>query len=233
MARSSISDEEILLRKRARRRLVGATALVLVAVAAVPILLDSEPRGAQPPLKVTMPTAPTTPSPSGPSSVEPAPQRPTRIEAQPPTVEYSSEPFQTAMQEPGAAADMDVGLESDALPVPHVPTASSDTPGSRLPPVMEKRAPEKVASSPGSAHSSAGKQAFVVQLIATSSPEKARELKRRLQQQKFPVYTEKTPDGDKTRVRVGPFAKAEAAEDARRRLVTLGFDPGKVVAKGE
>jgi cell division septation protein DedD len=58
-------------------------------------------------------------------------------------------------------------------------------------------------------------------------------MKQALQRLKFPVYTQKTPDGDKTRVRVGPFASREAAEQARQRLVRQGYDPGKVVRKGE
>jgi DedD protein len=72
-----------------------------------------------------------------------------------------------------------------------------------------------------------------VALIATASPAKAAQMKRTLQRLKFPVYTQKTPDGDKTRVRVGPYTSREAAEQARQRLVRQGYDPGKVVRKGE
>ena len=72
-----------------------------------------------------------------------------------------------------------------------------------------------------------------MQLIATASPGKARELRQKLERQKFPAYTEKTPDGGKTRVRVGPFDTREAAEQARQRLAKLDYDPGKVVRKGD
>ncbi len=40
----SVSDEEIALKKRARRRLIGAIALVTVVVVLLPMFLDSEPR---------------------------------------------------------------------------------------------------------------------------------------------------------------------------------------------
>ena len=43
MARTD-SEEEIQLRKRARRRLVGAVALVIVSVVILPMVLDSEPK---------------------------------------------------------------------------------------------------------------------------------------------------------------------------------------------
>ena len=39
----TVSDEEIQLRKRARRRLVGAIALVVAAIVVLPMLLDSKP----------------------------------------------------------------------------------------------------------------------------------------------------------------------------------------------
>src|SRR6185312_3410853 len=39
----TVSDEEIQLRKRARRRLIGAVALVVAAIVILPMLLDSKP----------------------------------------------------------------------------------------------------------------------------------------------------------------------------------------------
>ena len=39
-----ISDEEVQLRKRARRRLIGAIAIVTAVVVALPMVLDNEPK---------------------------------------------------------------------------------------------------------------------------------------------------------------------------------------------
>jgi len=39
----TVSDEEVQLRKRARRRLVGAVTLVVAAIVILPMLLDSKP----------------------------------------------------------------------------------------------------------------------------------------------------------------------------------------------
>ena len=41
----TVSEEEIQLRKRARRRLVGAIAMVIAAVVILPMVLDSQPEG--------------------------------------------------------------------------------------------------------------------------------------------------------------------------------------------
>jgi DedD protein len=42
-----LSDDANLLRRRARRRLVGAIALVVLVVVVLPIILDQKPRSAQ------------------------------------------------------------------------------------------------------------------------------------------------------------------------------------------
>jgi len=195
--RATVSDEEIQLRKRARRRLVGAIALVVVVVAAVPMLLDGEPKA-----------------------------RTQQIEVQIPPV---------AAQEGSAAA-----------PAPPPVAAPTPAPATAAAPAVAERAPEPQPAPPESvpppapaapaaqkAGETPSKDGYVVQLIATTSPAKAQELRRKLERQRFPAYTEKTPDGGKTRVRVGPFGTREAAERARQRLAKLDYDPGKVVRKGD
>lgn len=58
MARTAVSQEEIQLRKRARRRLVGAIALVLVAVLILPMVLDGEPRHRPESIDIEIPPIP-------------------------------------------------------------------------------------------------------------------------------------------------------------------------------
>ncbi|MEK6243531.1 MAG: hypothetical protein AABM33_03435, partial [Pseudomonadota bacterium] len=43
------------LKRRGRRRLVGAIALVLAAVIVLPMVFDSEPKGSAPPVSVRIP----------------------------------------------------------------------------------------------------------------------------------------------------------------------------------
>ena len=55
MART-ISDEELQLKRRARRRLIGAIVLVTAIVVALPMVLDSEPRPARQEISVQIPS---------------------------------------------------------------------------------------------------------------------------------------------------------------------------------
>jgi len=54
----AISDEELQLKKRARRRLVGAIALVLLVVVFLPMFLDSEPKPLNQDIAITIPPLP-------------------------------------------------------------------------------------------------------------------------------------------------------------------------------
>lgn len=218
------------MRKRARRRLVGAVALVIVAVAALPLLLDADPPVASQTPQVSIPPTPADSAAQRPPGQPDAQRSDTAQAAAVPTEPLMPEPAATAPLLPGQAGQVDEagpGADSPAAgpdPAPAVQAIAPDTPPSRGPESALQTDRKTVAD---------GKGAYVVQLIATTSPEKARDLERRLEQLKFPAYTEKTPDGAKTRVRVGPFARQEAAESARQRLLQLGFDPGKVARRGE
>ena len=54
----AISDEELQLKKRARRRLVGAIALVLLIIVFLPMVLDSEPRPRNEDVAISIPPIP-------------------------------------------------------------------------------------------------------------------------------------------------------------------------------
>jgi DedD protein len=107
--------------------------------------------------------------------------------------------------------------------MPEAPAAAAvPKPGS------PKSDPESVESRPVPKHQDksatavhgAGDESFVVQLGAFSNAANAKALQKRLQDNKFKAYSEivKNAGGDRTRVRVGPYASREAAEKARDRL---------------
>lgn len=78
----AISDEELQLRKRARRRLVGAIALVLIVVVFLPMLLDNEPRPLSEDIEITVPPLPPEETASSlPAPIQPAPEQATPAEA--------------------------------------------------------------------------------------------------------------------------------------------------------
>src|SRR5690242_11981305 len=55
MARA-ISDEELQLKRRARRRLIGAVVLVIAIIVVLPMVLDSEPKPSSQEVKVQIPS---------------------------------------------------------------------------------------------------------------------------------------------------------------------------------
>jgi DedD protein len=56
MAKQEQEQDVDALKRRGRRRLVGAVALVLLAVIVLPMVFDPEPRKAAPPVSVTIPS---------------------------------------------------------------------------------------------------------------------------------------------------------------------------------
>ena len=65
----------------------------------------------------------------------------------------------------------------------------------------------------------------VVQVGAFADPAKAREVRQKIEQAGLPTYTHvaDTPDGKRTRVRLGPFATRAEAEKTAAKLRTLGL----------
>lgn len=199
---------------RARRRLIGAIILVTAIVVALPMVLDSEPKPESQDISIRIPAPDSgtfTPKVASPA---PAP------EAKPAPVAVAP-----AQKPPGAPSAPSAAPKSE----PRTP------PGPKGPkPVVD--APQKAAvAAPAKAAPDAGKpgsQEFVVQVVALSDGEKARQMQQQISAAGIKSYTEvvKTEKGDVTRVRVGPFASREEAEKARGPLKAIGLD-GKVIAR--
>jgi DedD protein len=198
----TVSEEEIQLRKRARRRLVGAITLVIAAVVILPMVLDSKPEPRSQEIDIRIP--------SEDSAGEFTPGVGPRIEAPLPLIAGSEESV--------------TGVQQDQQKKSVSPTESAQSAHGSI----EK----PVAASPDSkAESVAAKviappDAFVVQLGAFSDPAKAKQQQQGLIPKDIKAYTEtlKTDKGEITRVRVGPFRTREEAEDTREKLKKLGFD---------
>jgi DedD protein len=67
---------------------------------------------------------------------------------------------------------------------------------------------------------------YVLQVAAVNSKTKADDLKSRLKESGIKAYSEKvsTKDGDRFRVRVGPFASREEAEKMQVRIKKMGLN---------
>ena len=209
MART-ISDEELQLRRRARRRLIGAIVLVTAVVVILPMVLDSEPRPSGQPISVQIPSPDSggfspklSPTLAAPTSKEPA------APAQP--VKPAEEPAQVAAAAPPV---------QDTPPVAAAPK-----------PEPEPAAKPKPKPSPKPPAKAKGGQ-YVVQVIALADAGKAQQMQQQIAGAGIKSYTEvvKTAKGDVTRVRAGPFASRGSAEKAREQLKTLGMN-GNITTK--
>jgi len=209
------SEEALQLKRRARRRLVGAIALVTFVVIVLPLILDKEPGPAGPPLSVQIPsqeskgfnTRVAPPLPVPPVPVMPAPSAP----------EKSAEIPQVASDPPPAKA---------ATPPAKVESAATDE-------TAKPPAQAAVKTEEGRAQAALNDQAWVVTLDAFSDTKNVKQLRAKLTAAGVKSYTEpvKTGKGELTRVRAGPFASKEAAENARAKLVSMGLKPGAVASR--
>ena len=100
---TTASTEASEIRRRGRRRLIGAIVLVVLAVVFVPMILDSEPKPRQGQLSLDIPpkdTAPPLPPPTK-AAVAPAKQEPVAPAKAPAVV-----PVETGTQQPSAKASV-------------------------------------------------------------------------------------------------------------------------------
>ena len=80
----------------------------------------------------------------------------------------------------------------------------------------------KGAAKPAAAAAESG-QKFVLQVAALSDQGKVDELRKKLKEAGISSFTQKTPSGEITRVRVGPFTNKEEAEKVRAKLSGMGL----------
>ena len=109
----------------------------------------------------------------------------------------------------------------DPEPRPSAPPVSVRIPGENEVPFKPKPAPQ------------AEKKTETQYVVAVGAFANADSVLAKLGDARLPYYTEKvaTAKGGVTRVRAGPFASREAAEQAIDKLKALGFKPGSVTAK--
>jgi DedD protein len=210
MART-ISDEELQLKRRARRRLIGAIVLVVAMVVVLPMVLDSEPRPVSRDVAIHIPsqdsgtfTGKVAPLPA-PKDAKITPKAP---EGKP--VVEGKTTSAPAKATPKAAA------------APSQPPQAAK-PAKAAPPQKETAKPAaKTTKTPARP---AGGQ-FVVQVIALADAERAQQMQQQIAAAGIKSYTEivKTAKGDVTRVRAGPYATRQAADKAREQLKALGMN---------
>jgi len=197
-----LSQDVNLLKRRARRRLVGAIALVVLAVVVLPIILDQKPRPGPQELTVQIPSQDGNPfksrtlpplqaAPAAAVKSEPAPavQEPAEKLVAPAKKEGAKPPQKAAAKAKAAdARRAQAALNDEAFVVPLGVFANPDN---------AKQVRERATA--------AGIKSYTEQV--------------------------KGQQGEQIRVRAGPFPSRGAAEKARDKLKSLGIDVGQVAQR--
>jgi DedD protein len=203
------------LKRRARRRLVGAIALVLFLVIVPPMIMDLEPRPVTTDLTVEIPSQT-----SGEVKVPP----PAPIAKADRAADAAEESSGETAGQPARAAAGKVGKpEAEApksKPTSPLATATVDR--------KDKEAQRVESILKGGT--------FVVPLGAYSNPDNVKQLQAKLTRAGVKSYTElvKGSASAQTRVAAGPFATREEAERARQKLASLkglGVVPGTITTR--
>jgi DedD protein len=203
-------------RTRARRRLIGAVVLVVVGVVGFPLLFETQPRPIPVDIPIDIPRKETAPP-----LVMPAARQPVKPVTQAPSgpSSASSATSQVETEAPADAARDATPPKPAAAPQPARPTKPA--------PVMAKAAPEKDPPRDASAREAAAKEApgrYVVQVGAFSDSAAARETRQKVEKLGLKTYTQvaETAQGNRIRVRVGPFASREEADRVQAKLKAAG-----------
>lgn len=227
------SEDVNALKRRGRRRLVGAIALVLAAVIVLPMIFDSAPKGSAPPVSVRIPgedetgfTPKVTPK-----AADVAPSKAQEKAVEKPAGK-APEPVAAKAPEPAAENPPEKSTANAPEPAAQKPAPKIEIKVSR-PAEKAAAAPEKSTAAADRAKAEAalaGGEQFIVPAGAYLDPAGVIE---KLKAAKIPYYTEPiaTKDGTVTRVRAGPYASREAAEKVVKQLKDLGLKPGNVASK--
>ncbi|MFM2407574.1 MAG: hypothetical protein RL358_316 [Pseudomonadota bacterium] len=214
-----LTDEESNLRRKLRRRLIGASTLILTLVVVLPMVLDSEAKISGQDIELRIP------APDKVGEFLPGVASVTLADA--PVSEVMAVSAVEVVSAPAAAMAMSsVAVSSAAVvtePVASLPIVKK----TEARPVEIKKAevkkPEaKVADKPPVVVEKSA-TSFVAQIGAYSNADTAQQQLTQLKDWHFKAYTEKV--GDKTRVRVGPYASREQAEQVCALLEKHGLHP--------
>jgi DedD protein len=234
-------DAQLDLKKRARRRLIGAAALALLAAVVLPMIMDREPQQPAQDVQVRIPSqdggglAARVP-PGKPTAMPlPVPESDSRsapkVEAKPPATHQEVEvatPMPTAVDKPAAKVSDKAAEKLADRSTEKAAAKPMEKPIDK--PVPGKREEAKALAALSGTSSTADQ--WVVQLGAYKEAGNIKVLLAKLKQMGVPAYTETfdSPQGARTRVRAGPFKSSDEAEKAKIKIRVIGVD-GPVAPK--
>ena len=200
---TELSATEIELKRRGRRRLIGAVTIGLLGIVFLPMIFDGEPKRTS--LGATSKKQEISVQVPAKEGLSPLP-----VPAAAPAVTSST------------AAQVDVGAPKDTPGDVAKPVADANV--ITLPPVVQTKSPPTAAPD-------IAKKGFAIQLGVFADADNAKQTIARMQESRLPVYSDNVPikNGTATRVRIGPFPTREQADSALVQIKLAGSD-GKIVA---
>lgn len=234
-----MSEEAIDFKRRARRRLIGAIALVLALVIVPPWVMEREPKPTVSNLSVEIPSqdarkpvgkpaAASKPAPDAPQ--QRADEKAPRAKASPdqapekPTTEDKAagviDPAAKALKDSASKKPVEKAAESPAEPSQEKPPSASTEKSAEKP----KEAERATAALAGG---------YAVTVGTFANQDNVRQLQAKLAAEGLKSYTETVTisGAQQTRVRAGPFPTRDAAEKGREKLTSMGLKPGAVAQR--
>lgn len=243
---ASPADPDLNLKKRARRRLVGAITLALLAVVVLPMVMDQEPAPENQDIQIRIPSqepgahnvvsriatgTPQPPADDAATEDEASADSETTVETPPP---HPSAPAAGKPAAPQAQAETKHAASPAAATPPAAakPVAGVDSSGAKD---DAKGTATDQAAERKRAMSLLNEEQWIIQLGAYQNQATVRGLQAKLKDLGYASYTEKidTPKGPSTRVRCGPFPSRAAAEQAHAKLkkIAAGGPNGGTLAQ--
>jgi len=247
------NDAQLLLKKRARRRLVGALFFVSVVAIVLPMVMDHEPRQQVQEVEIRIPgqddkpfapkfAAPAVAPLEKPTATvaavgeEVKPAKPVAVEPKPSeaAVKPTARVVEANSDKP-QAKPVEKVTEKPAEKPAAKPEKPTDKPQPKPEPAKAddaKRAAAILAGQAEAKPNAAKGGEFLILIGAFSNEENVKNLKTKLGEQGIKTFSEPldTPQGKKTRVRAGPFPSREAADKALEKMKRIGVS-GVVAAK--
>jgi DedD protein len=250
---SDSPDTNLPLKKRARRRLIGAVAFAGLAAVVLPMVMDEEPKQQVQDVQIRIPGQDQTPfvpklkpAPAATSEkavaaekAEAAAAKAAEPKAEKPSEKAPAKVVEKAPEKtPEKAAEKTVEKVVDKAAdkahdkahekTPEKPPLAGDNDPHRAAAILSGKAAPAATPAPAAA---AGGQ-HVILIGAFSNPANVKQLQVKLGELGLKVYTEPldSPEGKKTRVRAGPFPSREAADAALAKMKKIGVS-GVVSAK--
>lgn len=236
---SDTPDANLELKKRARRRLVGAVAFAGLAAVVLPMVMDDEPKQQVRDVQIRIPGQDQTPfnpkvgKPTAPANeTRPAPVEAAAPAVKPvePTVDKPLEKAPEKKVETAPAKGTEKAPEKPAVKSADKPTANPNSADAqRAAAILSGKTVDSPKATPAAASGNGG---FVILIGAFANPANVKQLQTKIGELGIKVFTEPldSPEGKKTRVRAGPFANRDAADKALDKMKRIGVN-GVVAAR--